>query len=323
MKNSILLQIKNKITFLDKINKFLNWKLIETALKSKIKQTFDATGNPSYPILKMFKVILLQNFFRLSDRDMEFNLFYNILFRKFSGFLYDYKTPSYATICRFRNRLFKLGLDRDLFYLINKALRKNKLINNFGIAIDSSIIPSSRRPRKVIDIKKNNFKILYSKDSDANWFKKNKILYYGFKLHMSVDIYHGFITEGYITPASYSDIGEFLKILNLNYEHLSSNSWVLVDKAYTSKKNREILKLLGLEDGIMYKKTKNKKLSKFIRNLNKMISKFRMSVERGFGTLKTNFSLFRSKYLGIKKSTGQFLLAAIAYNLKKASSLIF
>ena len=116
MTNSTIMQIKNKHSFLNNIDKFLNWRLIEKILKKKIKQTIDATGKPSYPVLKMFKIILLQNWLKLSDREMEFTLFYNILFRKFSGFLYEYKTPSYATICRFRNKLFKLNLDKEISF---------------------------------------------------------------------------------------------------------------------------------------------------------------------------------------------------------------
>ena len=71
----------------------------------------------------------------------------------------------------------------------------------------------------------------------------------------------------------------------------------------------------------MHKKPPKKELCEAKKKENKMISKVRVMIERCFGTLKTNYCFFRSKYLGIAKTTGQFLLSAIAYNLKKASML--
>jgi len=41
-------------------------------------------------------------------------------------------------------------------------------------------------------------------------------------------------------------------------------------------------------------------------------------VERGFGTLKRVYGLFRASYLGVGKVENEFLLAALAFNLKKA-----
>ncbi len=135
MINSIISQIKNKHSFLDDINKFLNWKDIEKLLKQKIEERADAIGKYSYSVIKMFKVILLQFFCKLSDRELSFSLFDRISFRKFTGFLYQKQVPSPSTICRFRNKLIKFGLDKEIFDFINDFLKSNKFFVENSVII--------------------------------------------------------------------------------------------------------------------------------------------------------------------------------------------
>ena len=61
-------------TLYDKVNKLINWKRIEKIIKSKYKKNKDALGNPAYPVIKMFKIILAQKWENLSDPQMEFAL---------------------------------------------------------------------------------------------------------------------------------------------------------------------------------------------------------------------------------------------------------
>ncbi len=74
----------------------------------------------------------------------------------------------------------------------------------------------------------------------------------------------------------------------------------------------------------MYRAYKNKPLSELKREINSIVSSTRGIVERVFGTLKQGYGFYRTKYkyLGIAKTRGQFLLSAIAYNLKKTSTFV-
>ena len=73
-----------------------------------------------------------------------------------------------------------------------------------------------------------------------------------------------------------------------------------------------------MHDGIMNKAVRNRPLSSFEKKVNKWISSYRFIVEQGFGTLKRIFEFNRASYYGIKKTTGQFHLKAICFNLLKA-----
>ena len=70
----------------------------------------------------------------------------------------------------------------------------------------------------------------------------------------------------------------------------------------------------------MFRSYKNKPLTKLEKGMNSVVSSARGTVERVFGTLKRGYGFYRTKYLGIAKTKGQFFLSAIAYNLKKAST---
>jgi len=72
----------------------------------------------------------------------------------------------------------------------------------------------------------------------------------------------------------------------------------------------------------MYKSTKNRKLSKWERIKNKLISKKRYKVEQCFGTIKRRFNFSRASYLCKEKVESQFHFKAMCYNLLKATRMI-
>ena len=319
-------QRKHSNTFLDKIHQFIDFKEVEKLLKKKYKKTASADGRPAYPPLPMFKLLLLQRWYNLSDPGLEEALNDRISFIRFSGFSLVSSLPDHSTICRFRNALLELNLYERLFEEINRQLESSGILVRKGAIVDATIIESSRRPRKVMEIMPEDRKeetietpaITYSDDSDAAWIKKGNRPYYGYKGHISVDAEEGFITGGHITPANTADTTEFEKLVNRSPE----GSIVLADKGYASEKNRTILADKKLKDGIMYKAARNKPLTTAQRIINRFISSVRYKVEQSIGTLKRGYHFFRMRYIGLKKGNMEFLLNAMAFNLKKAAAMI-
>jgi IS5 family transposase len=58
-------------SFLDKIKIVIKWVPIQTRLIYQLGNRSNAADIRAYPPLKMFKVILIQALFNLSDREME------------------------------------------------------------------------------------------------------------------------------------------------------------------------------------------------------------------------------------------------------------
>lgn len=96
--------------FLDKIDKLINWQDIEKTLENKYKKRASADGRPAYPALLMFKLLLLQRWYGLSDPAAEEALKDRIPFIRFSGFSLESPLPDHSTICRFRNTLLEINI---------------------------------------------------------------------------------------------------------------------------------------------------------------------------------------------------------------------
>jgi IS5 family transposase len=61
----------------------------------------------------MFKLLLLQKWYGLSDPGLEEALNDRISFIRFSGFSVSSPLPDHSTICRFRNAILELGNTRN------------------------------------------------------------------------------------------------------------------------------------------------------------------------------------------------------------------
>lgn len=320
-----------KKSFLNDIDKIIDWKPIENLLKRHYKKVAAADGRPAYPPLPQFKMLLLQRWYNLSDPGLEDAVNDRLSFLRFTGFSFDSSIPDETTICRFRNCLINKGLYKKLFEKINRQLEKMEILVKKGAVVDASLVTSSRRPRKVIELMpldraeeksadEPSHEVTYSDDSEASWVRKGNQPYYGFKIHMATDAHEGFIIGGHVTPANHADTSEFERLIDdLN---LTEETVVLGDKGYCSKKNRDILADRKLVDGIMYKAVRGRPLTEAGIMRNRVISKLRFIVEQGFGTLKRRYRFKRARYLGCAKTEMEFYLNAMAFNLKKATGIL-
>jgi transposase, IS5 family len=311
-------------TFLDKVDTLIEWDRIEKVLMKKYRKTASADGRPAYPALPMFKLLLLQRWYNLSDPGLEEAVKDRISFIRFSGFSLASTLPDHSTICRFRNTLLALRLYDLLFEEINCQIETKGLLVREGAIVDAAIVESSRRPRKVIEVMPEDRKeeeasaphTSYSADTDATWIKKGMRPYYGYKAHITVDAKESFILGGHITPAHVADTTELTHLLN--DAKIPEGAFVLADKGYASEKNRNILTERTCTDGIMHKAARGRPLTPLQRFINHLISSQRYKVERCIGTLKRGYHFFRMRYLGLKKGQMELTMTAMAYNLKKA-----
>jgi len=63
---------KRENTYLDKIDKIIDWGRIKRILDKKYKWMKNAAGNLAYPPLQMFKILLGLRWEKLSDPQMKF-----------------------------------------------------------------------------------------------------------------------------------------------------------------------------------------------------------------------------------------------------------
>jgi len=297
--------IEQKSGVLDRINTALNWKRFDKTLHQVFKTSKE--GRPSYPPVVMFKVLLLQQWYGLSDPMAEEAISDRLSFRRFLGLGLHDTVPDETTICRFRGRLAEKCLTPKLLRELNRQLDGKGLLIKQGTLVDASLVEAHSKPPRKDDTA--------PKDPDAAWTVKRGQPTYGYKLHVGVDEDSGLIRKAEMTPANVHDTKVFETLLS------GDEKSVYADKAYDSTARRERLKKADVMAGILKKGRRNKPLTDWERTWNRYLSTIRSPVERVFGTLKRSYGFRRAAYVGLERTRNQGLLLCIAFNLRKMTML--
>jgi len=132
---------------LERLDELVKWYRFEKLLKDLRNET--GPGRPSYPALVMFKALLLQSLYGLSDAELEEALADRLSFRRFLGLSLTEAVPDHTTLCRFRNLLIGAGLLDKLFAELDRQLDKAGVILRRGTMLDATIIEAAagRPPR--------------------------------------------------------------------------------------------------------------------------------------------------------------------------------
>ncbi len=176
-----------------KLDQVIDWQPIEQYLnRQRTRYLRDHRGRPAYPLLSMFKAVLLGQWHSLSDPELEHSLITRIDFNLFCRFD-ELSIPDYSTLCRYRNWLAQDDTLSELLELINRQLTgKNlKLEKASAAVIDATIIQTAgSKQRQAIEVDEEgqvSGQTTPSKDSDARWTKKNGLYKLGYKQHTRTD----------------------------------------------------------------------------------------------------------------------------------------
>lgn len=294
---------------LDEVNRLLDWLAFERLLAVI---PVAAKGEPSFPALMMFKVLLLQRWYGLSDPAMEAALFDRISFLRFVGLSLEDATPDHSTIWRFRERLTKDGLIERLFAELERQLDAHGLLIKQGTLIDASMVTSAaRRPRKDEGpISATDPGARFGADNERHRFT------FGYKLHIAVDQGSGLIRNGLLTAANIQDVSAAIALIP------AAAGTVYADRGYHSKALRDHLQARGFGDGIMRRGQRGKPLTPEEIARNHRLVPLRSPVEAVFGTLKRSYGFTRMRYFNAARNFVAVLLACFAYNLKRSLVLV-
>lgn len=289
--------------WLDEVSKIIDWSALGTVL-AKIYSSDE--GRPSYPILTLVKLLLVQHWYCLSDPGLEEAVDDRLSFRRFAGIPLDEGVPDHSTIWRFRQALERHNLSEALFAEINRQLDARGLIVRKGTLIDATIVKAAVKPPP--------FKegTVSERDPEAGWTQKNGESHFGYKAHIAVDQESGLIRDAILTSA---DVHDSLAAPSLVQ---GDEQAVYADKAYDSQKFRDELAKAGIMDGVMHKARRNKPLKNWQKWFNKAVSSIRSGVERGFATMKRYYGYQRVRYLGLARNRCHLNLMCAAINLRRA-----
>jgi transposase, IS5 family len=291
---------------LDRIAALLDWSALEVLLGGLRTAR---TGRPGYPPLVMLRVLLLAQWYGLSDPELEEALADRLSFRRFAGLPLDGAIPDETTICRFRGELATRGLTGALFAAVAEQLAARGLVLRRGTLIDATLVEADADVRKGPDGEP------VTVEREAGFARRRGRAFFGFKAHVAVDQGSGLVRRAILTPANVNEslIADRLVI--------GDEAAVYADKAYDSAERRAMLAARGIADGIMRRHHRNRRLSAEDVERNRRLVPIRAAVERVFGTLKRHYGWSRVRYRGLARNAAHLDLLCLALNLRRADAL--
>jgi len=263
-------------------------------------------GRPGYGPLSMFKALLLQSLYGLSDAELEAALLDRLSFRRFVGLSLEDEVADHTTLCRFRNLLIEKGLLEKLFAELDRQLDKAGVILKRGTMLDATLIETGAASPPRGEEEPTDPDAAFAKRSGKPGFT------YGYKAHVGVDQGSGIIRSVITTPANVNDTTPADDLIR------GDETAVWGDAAYHTHAREKALKAKGVKARLMRRPNKHHpKLPPRLARYNRLIARRRAAVETTFATLKRRMGLTAVRYLGLTKARAQVLLAAMAFNLRR------
>src|ERR1700675_1552807 len=211
-KNDPLVAIAAMVPF-ESFRPKLHTALIKGELRRSEAERKNSAGRKPWDEVVIFKALVLQALYNLSDDQAEYQLRDRLSFMRFLGLGLEDAVPDAKTLWLYREALAKAGAVEELFDLFDGFLKDKGYLAMGGQIIDATIVSApkqhnSREENETIkegetpqdwksELAKNR-----QKDKDARWTKKHERSYFGYKNHIGVDRRHKFVRRYAVSDAS-------------------------------------------------------------------------------------------------------------------------
>jgi IS5 family transposase len=272
----------------------------------------------------LFKVLVLQALYNLSDEQMEYQIRDRLSFRRFLGLDLHQRIPDAKTIWCFRETLAQAGVVETLFTQFDTYLAAQGLQARAGQLIDASLIPvpTQRNNREEnATIKAGDCPTDWEtqpakrrqKDTEARWTVKHGVSHYGYKNHVNVDKQHKLIRRYAVTDAAVHDSQVLEEVLLPK----AAGCDVWADAAYRSQEIEAQLKRRKLRSRIQYKGYRNASLTARQKLINRRRARIRARVEHVFGhhVMAMGGKLIRT--IGRVRARAKIGLKNLTYNFQR------
>jgi len=308
---------------LEKLNNHIDFEIFRDLLETNLSKIAKGKGGRKpYDYVLMFKILILQRYYNVSDDQIEYQINDRMSFMRFLNLSIADDIPDSKTVWNFREQLIDLKLVDELFVLFLKELEQLNLIINEGKIIDASFIevPKQRNSRaenaeiKAGDTPESfdeNLNKKSQKDLDARWTKKNNVSYYGYKNHVKVDVKSKLIVKYEVTDASVHDSQALENLL----DEKDVDEDFFGDSAYTGQNQRDIISQKEMNDKTCKKGYKNNPLTEQEKATNREKSRVRSRVEHIFGFMEGSMNGMNLYSIGIKRVEGLVGLMNLTYNM--------
>ncbi len=304
------------------------WELFRGELKALWRRPYEKrksnAGRPPWDEVLMFKVLVLQQLYNLSDDQIEYQIRDRLSFMRFLDLGVEDRVPDAKTVWLYREKLVQAGVVKTLFDRFDAYLRDNGYLAMGGQIVDASIVPvpkqrNTREENEAVKAgrtpkgwnKKPRKK--RHKDMDARWTKKHGKSHYGYKNHINVDRRHKLIRDYEVSDASVHDSRKFDELIDT--QNTASDFWG--DSAYRSADTECRLEDKGYRSHIHHKGRRGKPLSARQVKANKSRSKVRVRVEHVFGFQQRSMGGKFIRTVGQARAKTKIGMMNLVYNMSR------
>jgi transposase, IS5 family len=293
------LSAKQSKSRLSQVSNLIDWSPIRQILDEMYDNKSEKGGRPNCDVILMFKILILQRWYGLSDLEVERQMADRISFMAFLGFPDLF--PDSRTIWLFRERMVKTEKDKIVWTELQRQLDSMGLQVRRGTIQDATFIEadqgSLKKPRG--DAAKTR------RSRDGTSAKKGNEHHFGYKLHQKTDIDYYLIREIETTTA---------KLHDSQVDLSTEGEIVLRDRGYFG------VQAIGI-DFTMKRRTTEKPLEELDRERNRLISVLRSPGERPHAVIKRVFGAGRVLVTTVKRAGVLMMVTAFAFNLYQLCTL--
>lgn len=284
-------------------------------------------GRPRFDVVLMFKVLVLQRTFNLSDEQTEIQILDRFSFQQFLRMTVADSVPDQNTIWEFRERLRESGVEAKLWETFNLLLGSKGLVLTPGKIVDASFVdvPRQRNSREENKaIKKDERPAGWSddsparlrqKDTDARWAVKGPETHFGYKNHIKIDVRTKLIERHIVTTASLHESQVADQLFS------AQDGIGYGDKAYDNQHIDGLLASLGITNKILRQGRSNAALTPTRKRANRRLSRVRARIEHVFGFMVTVMRADRIRCIGLPRASFLIGLNNLLYNLHRLAYL--
>jgi IS5 family transposase len=310
------------------ISALVPWEMFRGNIEAVVLTADEArksnAGRKPIDALVLFRMLVLQSLYNLSDEQIEYQVRDRLSFTRFLGLDFENRIPDGTTLWLFREKLAKAGLIDKLFERFGQYLEAKGYIARGGQMVDATIVPvprqrNSRDENEQVkagitpeDWRRRRSKNR-QKDKDARWTKKQGRSYFGYKNHVNADARHKLIRDYGVSDASVHDSQKLDDLLNKG----NTSSKVYADSAYRSAETERKLKARGFTSRIHKRGRRNRPLREAEAEANYRKSKVRARIEHVFGAQENAPGGRLVRTIGIVRAKIKIGLQNLAYNIRR------
>lgn len=310
------------------LDQLIFWEAFRPTLKAVRSAGRKSTaGRKPFDEVLMFKVLVLQHLYNVSDDQIEYQIRDRYSFCRFLGLNPSDVVPDAKTIWLFREQLVKADLMKHLFFTFDVQLEDHGFQARKGQIVDASFVdvPKQRNTREEnTQIKKgetpkhfeDNPAVGAQKDTDARWAKKNQETHFGYKDHIVIDNKNKLIRNYDVSSAEVHDSNHFEDLLT---DNRCVDVWA--DSAYHSEEHESQLEVEGYRSQVHKKGKRNKPLTEREKKSNARKSKVRARIEHVFGSMTNEQGGMYFRVIGLARNAVKIGMMNMVYNMRRFVTL--